>query len=66
MCLNPRKKETFKTFEMLLRLKMGVKFNRQLMSRFLSKGVTKADLKHDGNWKPASCKRLVGLTCSKM
>ena len=35
---------------MLLRLEIGLKFERLLESRlgFLSKGVTRADLRHDG------------------
>ena len=60
MCFLMRvRKRRSKILEMLLRLEIGLKFERLLESRpgFLSKGVTRADLKHDGK-RPSAKDRL--------
>ena len=57
MCFLIRvRKRRSRILEMLLRMEIGLKLERLLVSRsgFLSKGVTRADLKHDG--KHASAK----------
>src|ERR1043165_8883127 len=54
------RKRRSRILEMLLRLEIGLKLERLLVSRsgFLSKGVTKADLKHEGK-QPSAKDRLV-------